>query len=151
MALEKYRITTNKAEMNIDDIHRYLSRSYWAKGVPKSIVDKAVENSLCFAVLYTGVDQRSKSVQVGFARMITDYTTMAYLADVYILEEHRGKGLSKKMMTDIIKHPQLQGLRRILLATSDAHGLYQQFGFKALASPEIFMELWTPDIYQTTI
>jgi GNAT superfamily N-acetyltransferase len=148
MTLQGYRITTNKTEMNIDDIHGYLSQSYWAKGIPRAVVDKTIENSLCFAVLHT-VD--NKNVQIGFARMITDYATVAYLADVYILEEHRGQGLSKLLMAEIIKHPQLQGLRRILLATSDAHGLYQQFGFKALASPEIFMELWTPDVYSTSV
>ncbi|MBU2893494.1 GNAT family N-acetyltransferase [Colwellia sp. D2M02] len=133
--------------MNNDAVHSYLSRSYWAKNIPKSVVKTAIENSLCFAVLAI---IQGKSTQVGFARMITDYATVAYLADVYILEEHRGQGLSKKLMAEIIQHPKLQGLRRMLLATSDAHGLYQQFGFKALASPEIFMELWTPNIYQVS-
>jgi len=146
--MQQYRITTNKNEMNRGDIHAYLSRSYWAKGIPKSVVDKAIDNSLCFAVLYT---VKAKIIQVGFARMITDYATVAYLADVYILEEHRGKGLSKQLMAEILKHPELQGLRRVLLATFDAHGLYQQFGFEALASPEIFMELWTPDVYQDNV
>jgi len=132
--------------MDIDAIHDYLSRSYWAEKVPKQIVATAIENSLCFAVVYQ--NEQGDSEQIGFARMITDFATMAYLADVYILEAHRGKGLSKKVMAEIIAHPKLQGLRRILLATSDAHGLYEQFGFKKLAAPEIFMELWTPDIYQ---
>jgi len=141
-----YRITTNNTDMDIDAIHAYLSRSYWAEKVPKQVVAKAIENSLCFAVFYQ--NGQGESEQVGFARMITDFATMAYLADVYILEEHRGKGLSKKLMTEIMAHPKLQGLRRLLLATFDAHGLYEQFGFKQLASPEIFMELWTPDIYQ---
>jgi GNAT superfamily N-acetyltransferase len=151
MAMQKYRITTNKDEMNRDDIHDYLSRSYWAKGIPKSVVNNAIENSLCFAVLAIEEGQNVVSKQVGFARMITDYATVAYLADVYILEDHRGKGLSKQLMAEILKHPKLQGLRRMLLATSDAHGLYQQFGFKALSSPEIFMELWTPDVYQASV
>ena len=149
--MQQYRITTNKDEMNKADIHAYLSRSYWAKGIPKSVVDKAIDNSLCFAVITSEAANSVGNKQVGFARMITDYATVAYLADVYILEAYRGKGLSKQLMAEILKHPQLQGLRRMLLATFDAHGLYQQFGFKALASPEIFMELWTPDIYQTTI
>ncbi|NQY86798.1 MAG: GNAT family N-acetyltransferase [Colwellia sp.] len=140
-----YRITDNKEEMDIDAIHHYLSRSYWAKDVPKSVVIKAIENSLCFAVL--AVDTNNKEKQVGFARLITDSATFAYLADVYILAEHRGKGLSKQMMKKIIAHPQLQGLRRIMLATKDAHGLYEQFGFTALTDQKMFMQLWTPDIY----
>ena len=102
---------------------------------------------MCFAVLY--LNDQGNSEQIGFARMISDFATMAYLADVYILEEHRGKGLSKTVMTEVILHPKLQGLCRVLLATSDAHGLYEQFGFKKLAHPGIFMDLWTPDIYQT--
>jgi N-acetylglutamate synthase-like GNAT family acetyltransferase len=140
-----YRITDNKDEMDIDAIHDYLSSSYWAEGVPKSVVAKAIENSLCFAVL--AVDTNSEEKQVGFARLITDSATFAYLADVYILEEHRGKGLSKQMMQDIIEHPQLQGLRRIMLATRDAHGLYEQYGFTALTDQKMFMQLWTPDVY----
>ena len=143
-----YRITTDKNEMDIDAIHHYLSRSYWAENVPKSIVTKAVENSLCFAVLVAVASGDER--QVGFARMITDYASFAYLADVYILEEHRGKGLSKKMMKKIIQHPQLQGLRRMMLATRDAHGLYEQFGFTALTDQKMFMQLWKPDVYSKT-
>jgi N-acetylglutamate synthase-like GNAT family acetyltransferase len=141
-----YKITTNKADMDVDAIHAYLSRSYWAEKVPKQVVATAIDNSLCFAVLHQ--PEAGHGEQIGFARVITDFATMAYLADVYILEAHRGKGLSKAMMSEIIAHPQLQGLRRLLLATSDAHSLYEQFGFKKLANPEIFMELWTPDVYQ---
>jgi len=140
-----YRITTNKGEMDIDAIHHYLSQSYWAENVPKSVVATAVENSLCFAVLVVAANGNER--QVGFARLITDYATFAYLADVYILEEHRGKGLSKKMMEQIIQHPQLQGLRRMMLATRDAHGLYEQFGFTALNDEKMFMQLWKPDVY----
>jgi len=140
-----YRITDNKDEMDIDAIHDYLSSSYWAEGVPKSVVAKAIENSLCFAVL--AVDTNNEAKQVGFARLITDSATFAYLADVYILEEHRGKGLSKQMMQKVIEHPQLQGLRRIMLATRDAHGLYEQYGFTALTDQKMFMQLWTPDVY----
>jgi len=140
-----YRITTDKNEMSIDAIHDYLSHSYWAESVPKLVVAKAVENSLCFAVLFS--DQNSDEKQVGFARLITDTATFAYLADVYILEEHRGNGLSKQLMTAIIAHPQLQGLRRMMLATRDAHGLYEQFGFTALTDQKMFMQLWTPDVY----
>jgi len=140
-----YRITTDKNEMSIDAIHDYLSRSYWAENVPKDVVARAVENSLCFAVLTDG--KKGNKQQVGFARLITDTATFAYLADVYILAEHRGNGLSKQMMKAIIEHPQLQGLRRIMLATKDAHGLYEQFGFTALNDEKMFMHLWTPDVY----
>jgi N-acetylglutamate synthase-like GNAT family acetyltransferase len=144
----EYRITDNKNEMDIEAIHDYLSRSYWAKNVPKSVVTKAVENSLCFAVLV--IDTNGNEKQVGFARLITDSATFAYLADVYILEEHRGKGLSKQLMTAVIEHPQLQGLRRMMLATRDAHGLYEQYGFTALTDQKMFMQLWTPDVYTQT-
>ena len=140
-----YRITTDKAEMDIDAIHHYLSRSYWAENVPKSVVTTAVENSLCFAVLVANADGEER--QIGFARMITDYASFAYLADVYILEDHRGKGLSKQMMKQVIEHPRLQGLRRMMLATRDAHGLYEQFGFTALNDQKMFMQLWKPNIY----
>jgi N-acetylglutamate synthase-like GNAT family acetyltransferase len=139
---QEYIISSDKSTMDIDAIHSYLSRSYWAKNVPKSTLSKAVENSLCFGVFHN-------TQQVGFARLITDTATFAYLADVYILEEHRGKGLSKNLMEKIINHPELQGLRRMVLATSDAHTLYEKFGFKQLANPQTFMELWTPDVYKT--
>lgn len=140
-----YRITTDKNEMSIDAIHGYLSCSYWAENVPKQVVAKAVENSLCFGVLIC--DKKGDEKLVGFARLITDTATFAYLADVYILEEHRGNGLSKQLMATIVEHPQLQGLRRIMLATKDAHGLYEQFGFTQLTDQKMFMQLWTPDVY----
>jgi N-acetylglutamate synthase-like GNAT family acetyltransferase len=143
-----YKITDNKKEMDVDAIHDYLTRSYWAKNVPKSVVTKAVENSLCFGLFAITANKNGK--QVGFARLITDYATFAYLADVYILEEHRGKGLSKQLMEMIVKHPQLQGLRRIMLATRDAHGLYEQYGFTPLTEQTMFMQLWTPDVYSQT-
>jgi len=132
--------------MDIDAIHHYLSRSYWAENVPKKVVATAIENSLCFGVLLTEVSGTEK--QVGFARLITDSATFAYLADVYVLEEHRSKGLSKQMMKQIVEHPQLQGLRRMMLATRDAHGLYAQFGFTPLTDDKMFMQLWTPNVYQ---
>lgn len=141
--IQNYRISTNKDEMDISSIHSYLTTSYWATGVPKVTIQTAIDNSLCFGVF-------NKSQQVGFARLITDTATFAYLADVYILEEHRGKGLSKWLLKEIINYPQLQGLRRILLATSDAHSLYEKFGFKELANPQTFMELWSPNVYDNT-
>jgi GNAT superfamily N-acetyltransferase len=140
---QAYEFSSDTKDMDVGAIHSYLSRSYWAENVPYDVVSKAIENSMCFGVFY-------KKTQIGFARLITDSATFAYLADVYILEEHRGKGLSKQLMEIIIKHPQLQGLRRMVLATSDAHTLYEKFGFKQLIKPETFMELWKPDIYKTT-
>lgn len=140
-----YRITENKDDMDIEAIHDYLSHSYWAKDIPKSVVSKAIDNSFCFAVI--AIDISNNETQVGFARLITDSATFAYLADVYILEKHRGNGLSKQMMQQIIDHSQLQGLRRIMLATKDAHGLYEQYGFTALTDNKMFMQLCTPDIY----
>lgn len=139
--IHEYKINSDNSLMDIDAIHSYLSRSYWAENVPRDIVKKAIRNSLCFGVFHN-------TVQVGFARLITDSATFAYLADVYILEEHRGKGLSKKLMKEVINHPELQGLRRMVLATADAHTLYEKFGFKPLGEPQKFMELWTPNIYK---
>ncbi|RBW42746.1 GNAT family N-acetyltransferase [Psychromonas sp. B3M02] len=138
-----YKISSDPKQMDLSVIHGYLSGSYWAKGIPLSTMQTAINNSFCFGV-FTEAGQ-----QVAFARMITDYATSAYLADVFVLPEHRGKGLSKWLVQTIIDHPQLQGLRRMLLATSDAHNLYRKFGFSALASPELFMELHRPNVYQT--
>lgn len=128
--------------MNIDCIHEFISDSYWAKGIPKELLRKAIENSLCFGVF------SDSNKQVAFARMITDKSTFAYLADVFVLDGHRGKGLSKWLMQTILGHADLQNLRRMVLATRDAHGLYEQFGFSKLANPTIFMELWKPDVYK---
>ncbi len=136
-----YKISTELSHMDLKVIHLFIKDSYWAKNIPFKTFAKALKNSLCFGILL------NDGAQVGFARMITDKATFAYLADVYVLDEHRGKGLSKFLMNEILAHPDLQGLRRMVLATRDAHGLYEQFGFKALASPEIFMELWTPEVY----
>jgi GNAT superfamily N-acetyltransferase len=138
---EGYLVTTDPAKMQLDAIHGYLSRAYWCEGIPRSTVERAVENSLCFAVLHG-------EEQVGFARVVTDTATFAYLCDVYVLEEHRGKGLSKWMMECVVGHPKLQGLRRFSLATRDAHGLYKQFGFHAIAKPELLMEILVADIYR---
>lgn len=128
--------------MDVSVIHSYISRSYWAKNIPLNTMETAINNSLCFGVFTESGDQ------VAFARMVTDTATFAYLADVFVLEEHRGKGISKWIMKNIIEHPKLQGIRRMALATSDAHALYEQFGFKALNSPESFMELHQPEVYK---
>ncbi|MCK6261680.1 GNAT family N-acetyltransferase [Vibrio sp. ZSDE26] len=140
--MQGYRISTQSNEMDIDVIHSFISTSYWAKGIPKATMQKAIDHSLCFGVF----DENQN--QIGFARTITDYTTYAYLADVFILEHHRGKGLSKWLINTVLEHPDLQGLRRIVLATRDAHGLYAQNNFKPLSTPENMMEIWTPNIYQ---
>ncbi|MEO9654911.1 GNAT family N-acetyltransferase [Marinomonas sp.] len=137
-----YTTSSNLKDMDLDVIHGFISHSYWAKGIPLKTMEKAINNSLCFGIFTDNGDQ------VAFARMITDSATFAYLADVFVLKEHQGKGLSKLLMQSIVEHPDLQGIRRIALATSDAHGLYAQFGFKALSSPENFMELHQPDVYK---
>ena len=139
--MNSYRITTDLTEMDFALVHAVVSQSYWAKGISATLLQKAMQNSLCFAVIVDG------DKQVGFARVISDYATFAYLADVFIVDAYQGRGLSKHLMDYIVNHPQLQGLRRSLLATRDAHGLYQQFGFKPLANPTFFMECWDPHIY----
>ena len=136
--MNTYTISTDPQKMDVDVIYSYLSRSYWAEGRTKATVEKSLRNSLNFGVF------DEKDAQVGFARVITDYATFAYLADVFILEEHRGHGLSKRLMETIMAHPDLQGLRRWSLATRDAHGLYEQFGFTPLPKPEIWMQKFDP-------
>lgn len=133
----------NKELLNIDSIHQYLSEeSYWAKGIPLQTVKTSIENSLCFGIYKDGL-------QVGFARWITDKATFTWLCDVYISADYRGLGLSKKLMSFMIFHPDLQGLRRYQLATLDAHGLYEQFGFKALQNPERQMGIVITNAYQS--
>lgn len=139
--MEGFRISTSEEEMNLPLIHGVISTSYWAKGIPLETMRRAIHNSLCFGVF------EAAGAQVGFARVVTDSATFAYLSDVFIVEGHRGKGLSKWLVEAIVAHPQLQGLRRFALATQDAHGLYEQFGFTALANPQYFMEVWVPDVY----
>ena len=132
----------NKELLNIQSIHKYLSQeSYWAKNIPLQTVQTSIENSLCFGIYKEGL-------QVGFARWITDKATFAWLCDVYVEPEYRGLGLSKKLMSFMIFHPDLQGLRRYQLATLDAHGLYEQFGFKALENPERQMGIVISNAYQ---
>ena len=128
--------------MDLDAVHAFLSGSYWAQGIPRALVAKAISGSLCF-----GVFNEQDEAQVGFARVVTDRATFAYLCDVYVLEEHRGRGLAAWLMEAIVSHPDLQCLRRFVLATRDAHGLYEKFGFVPLARPEIFMEINRPGIY----
>lgn len=141
-AKNNFTISTDKTKLDIDAIHQYIGgESYWAHGIPLDVLKKSIENSMCFGI-YDG------SKQIGFARVITDCSTFAYLADVYVLEAYRGKGLSKWLMEFIMNHPYLQGLRRYMLATKDAHGLYLQYGFRPLANPENIMEIRNADIYK---
>ena len=135
-----YEISTDPARLDIDAIHAFLTQSYWSPGIPRATVARAIANSLCFGAFWQGQ-------QVGFARVVTDKTTFAYLCDVYVLEAHRGHGLSKQLMDHVVKHPDLQGLRRMMLATRDAHGLYAKYGFKALAAPDVMMEVHKPNVY----
>ncbi len=137
-----YLVSDDPARLDVDAIHAYLTRSYWAQGIPRDVVARSVANSLCLGI-YT-----NRGEQVGLVRVITDYTTFAYLCDVYVLEAHRGKGLSKAAMQAYVAHPRLQRLRRQHLVTQDAHGLYAQFGFVPVAQPERHMEKRNPDVYR---
>ncbi len=137
---DTFTVTTDRARLDRDVIHRFLASSYWAENIPRAVVDKAIDNSLCFGLL-------EESRQIGFARVMTDCATFAYLADVFVLPDHRGAGLGKWLIECVMSHPELQGLRRRLLGTRDAHGLYRQFGFTPLKHPEIFMEIVNRDLY----
>lgn len=139
--MDELRISTDPADVDLDVVHGYLSRhSYWSPGIPRAVVARALANSLCFSALRGGR-------QIGFARVVTDKATFAWLADVFVLPEARGQGVSKALMQAVLAHPDLQGLRRFTLATSDAHALYTQFGFKPLMKPDTFMERYVPDVY----
>ncbi|CAN7265249.1 GNAT family N-acetyltransferase [Pseudoxanthomonas sp. LjRoot143] len=136
------RVSTDKAELDLPLIHRFLStEAYWSLGIPEETVARAVAGSLCFGGHVDGVGQ------VAFARVVSDFATFAYLADVFVLPAHRGRGYSKQLVAEVMVHPQLQGLRRFMLATSDAHGLYAQYGFDTPARPQTLMEVSRPDIY----
>jgi GNAT superfamily N-acetyltransferase len=138
-----YLISTEKEKLDLAFVHDYLCyQSYWAQGIPMETVKKSIEGSLCFGIY----DQEK---QIGFARVITDLATYGYLADVFIAEQFRGLGLSKWLMEVIFSHPDLQGFRRWMLGTKDAHGLYEQFGFQPLDKPERIMQKFDPGVYQT--
>ena len=137
-----YTISDEPERLDLAAIHAYLRRAYWSEQIPFDIVERAVRGSLCIGAY------ESTGAQVGLARFISDYATFCYVCDVYVLEEHRGHGLSKAMMEMATRHPRLQGLRRWNLVTHDAHGLYTQFGFSTLAKPERHMERLVPDIYK---
>ncbi|QEY18989.1 N-acetyltransferase [Cellvibrio sp. KY-GH-1] len=137
-----YKISANKNDLDFSVVYQFIASSYWAKGIPQTTMQRAIENSLCFGVF------TERNQQVGFARVISDYATYAYLADVFILEDHRGKGLSKWLVAEILNHADLQGLRRFNLVTRDAHGLYEQFGFARLQTTNGYMEIINSTIYQ---
>jgi GNAT superfamily N-acetyltransferase len=139
---ESFLISDDKLLLDVETIHDYLcGESYWSKGIGINKVQKSIQHSLCFGVYFN-------QQQIGFARVISDYSTIAYLGDVYILKEHRGLGLSKVLMEFVMSEPDLQHLRRWILLTSDAHELYKQFGWKDINSPDKWMEIYNPDFYK---
>ena len=156
----EFLISTDPARLDLDIIHDFLTNCYWAKGIPREVVARSIEHALCFGV-YDGTSEKSPRlakgarhgapgfVQVGFARVVSDFATVAYLGDVFVLESHRGHGLGEWLMECIMQHPALQNLRRWILLTRDAHGLYSQFGFTPVKAPERYMELHCADVYET--
>jgi GNAT superfamily N-acetyltransferase len=138
----EFLISTDPARLDLNVIHEFLTNCYWAKGIPRDVVARSIEHALCFGV-YDG-----SGAQVAFARVISDFATIAYIGDVFVLETFRGRGLGKWLMECITRHPALQNLRRWILTTRDAHGLYSQVGFTPVKAPERFMEMHRPDLYQ---
>lgn len=138
---DEFMISDDPARLDPVAIHHYLTRSYWAEGIPLETVRRSITGSLCLGV-YRG------DRQVGFARVVTDRATFAYLCDVYILEEYQGRGLGTRLMREVMAHPDLQGLRRFSLVTRDAHGLYEPFGFRRVAEPGRHLEIAKPGLYR---
>ena len=138
-----YEVSTDPARLDIAAMHAYLTRAYWSTGIPYATVERAARNSLCF-----GLYEKSSGKQVGLTRVITDHATFAYLCDVYVLEEHRGRGLGKLLMRAVMAHPALTGARRTMLGTRDAHGLYRQFGFTDAFGSKVLMEILRQDLYR---
>jgi GNAT superfamily N-acetyltransferase len=140
---QEIAVTTDPSRLDLDVIHGYLARSYWAQGIPREVVARAMAHSLCFGAF-------EGDRQVGFARVVTDRATFAYVCDVFVLESHQGRGVGKQLMAAIMAHPELQGLRRLALFTRDAHGLYRQFGFGETRFPDRFMEVFNEKPYGAT-
>jgi len=141
---DDYCISTEKSRLDLRAMHDFLStQTYWCLNIPFERVKKSTENSLNFGLYF-------KDQQIGYARIVSDFSTVAYLADVYVLPEHRGQGLSKWLLQTIMAHPELQGLRRWMLLTADAHGLYKQLGWNEIANPDRHMEIHNKDIYKKT-
>jgi N-acetylglutamate synthase-like GNAT family acetyltransferase len=132
--LDELFITTDKSKLNLNLIHKFLRTAYWSKGRSAEIINKSIKNSLCFGVY-------NKNEQLGFARVVTDYSIFAYMADVFILEDYRDMGIGKRLIQTILGYPELKDVKRWMLATTDAHKFYSQFGFKGLEHPEKVMEL----------
>ena len=147
---DSFLISLDPDLLDLDAIHLALSTSYWSPGIPREVVQRGLKNCMAFGVYDTASPRRNstKPRQIGLARVITDKATFAYLSDVYIIKEYRGRGLSKWLIETILAHPDLQGLRRICLLTRDAHGLYARYGFRPMPDPTRYMELWNPDVYK---
>lgn len=139
---ETHRISLDPAELQFDVIHGYLTRSYWSPGIPRKTVEGAARHSLCVGAYGPG------GAQVGFARLVTDHTTFGYLADVFVLEAHRGLGLAEAMVRTLMELPEVQGMRRLMLATRDAHGLYRKLGWEPVADPAPLMQIRRANLYQ---
>ena len=131
---DDFIVSSDKSKLNVDVVYEFLTNSYWAAGRSREAVEKTINSSICFGI-YNGNDQ------AGYARVLTDFITIAYIADVFVLEKFRGIGLGKKLIGSILSYPGLEGVKKWMLATNDAHGLYSQFGFKSLSRPEKYMEL----------
>lgn len=139
-----YRICTDPSRIDARAVHAFLTRSYWATGIPFDTVERALRHSLCFGAYHVAT-----GAQVGLARVVTDHATFAYVCDVYVLEEHRGQGLGKRLMHEVMAHPALTGARRAMLGTHDAHGLYARFGFRAPPDNGVLMQILRWDMYRT--
>jgi GNAT superfamily N-acetyltransferase len=138
---DQFTVSADPSKLDVEAIYDFLTHCYWSEGIPREIVERAIKHSLCFGLF-------DNTKQIGFARVISDHATYAYLCDVYVLESYRGKGLGTWLMSCVMEHPDLQGLRRFTLLTRDAHGLYQKFGFAAAKNPSRYMEIHVADIYK---
>ena len=143
--MRNFVISTDQNKLDLNLIHEFIADSYWAKGIPFETLKRSIKNSLCFGAYEQAGLQPGK--QVGFARMVTDKATFAYLADVFVLDDYRGQGISRLLMDAVMSHSELQGLRRIMLATQDAHRLYEKYGFEEVPNPQSLMQKWKPGIY----
>jgi len=138
----EFTISTDPKRIDLDVVHGFLTTCYWAEGIPRELVQRSIEHSLCFGLIHQGR-------QIGFARVITDRATFGYLGDVFVLEAFRGQGLARWLMEVVHSHPELQGLRRWVLLTRDAHALYRKAGYTPLAKPDRYMERWAPNVYRS--
>jgi GNAT superfamily N-acetyltransferase len=151
---DEYLISDDRARVDLDAVHGFLTTCYWAEGISRELVQRSVEHALAFSLWFEPAASAAsdfappRARQAGFARVVSDYATFAYLGDVFVLEEFRGRGLSKWMMQIVVEHPRLQGLRRWSLLTRDAHRLYEGIGFRPLAAPDRWMERWDPEVYR---